>query len=616
MKRKILLNDHTYSVCENSTECKQEVKRFCYGNQQQQLHQEKQLKRKKNTMETIYNNSIIKLLQTIINSEFRYDDNDDDGKLKKNDCIEFDGEIFDILQNYKISFGREWKNRNNEKRTTTDDKNIIERFRRYFESFNPINDNNENISAIDDETFYSTLRESGMNVDESNHTLEMALIFSYMNKPFFTRDNILKTIKYDDITNSIVSVLLRWSDKQLFQFEMQYGDVGLLAKFVRLERTKISPRNKLRQLFVHKQFNNLLFIRTTMIIMKNYFEAIQCSSGVYNNKSLSSSPTPFNIFNFVDEKFLQHLKCVYNYLKLNNTKMEHCTEEYLKFKKSVELEQPSIFDARLKYLFDDKPDALYAFKTDPHTMNIITGQACCGKTTLLAKFKNYGYQSFNRGSMGTFGGKAKEPAVVAALHGCIQVVLSSWSTSQSTDDRVQCYQTKVIGDRGHIDNLLWRIIMHFMSSEYDNDDNLIEKILQSFNYVLCDATILFFFKQNVMVFIDLKPFVNLERLRERGTNNDPQRSRIKNYALIQAICYYIAARLFGWRVFCVPYNVETGIFDPSQYNEIFFIIKEIFDRTILKCHPIIHIPKLDEIKTANIEEGFNFDYADSIGILK
>lgn len=76
---------------------------------------------------------------------------------------------------------------------------------------------------------------------------------------------------------------------------------------------------------------------------------------------------------------------------------------------------------------------------------MITGQACCGKTTLRRGLLANGYEVKSRGDIGTFAGKARSPAAIAATEYAL----------------VHC---GVVGDRGPIDNPLWSRIMELCDS--------------------------------------------------------------------------------------------------------------------------------------------------------
>ena len=56
------------------------------------------------------------------------------------------------------------------------------------------------------------------------------------------------------------------------------------------------------------------------------------------------------------------------------------------------------------------------------------------------------------------------------------------------------------------------------------------------------------------------------------------------YPITQCIAYYMAARLYGWTVRCVPYDEEHN-FQPQRYRAMAEEIKSIFG-TPLKQGPL------------------------------
>lgn len=84
--------------------------------------------------------------------------------------------------------------------------------------------------------------------------------------------------------------------------------------------------------------------------------------------------------------------------------------------------------------------------------------------------------------------------------------------------------------------------------------------------------------QKCVVFVDPFSSENRARMLRRGTGGDAQRARIRRYAPVQAISYYVTARIFGWQVFCVPYDYETRTYQPDRYSAILERLLEIFDK--------------------------------------
>lgn len=56
-------------------------------------------------------------------------------------------------------------------------------------------------------------------------------------------------------------------------------------------------------------------------------------------------------------------------------------------------------------------------------VKFVTGQACCGKTSLLNTLRSRGWKVFSRGDLGSFAGKASDPLSVFGLHAAIDWTL-------------------------------------------------------------------------------------------------------------------------------------------------------------------------------------------------
>lgn len=185
----------------------------------------------------------------------------------------------------------------------------------------------------------------------------------------------------------------------------------------------------------------------------------------------------------------------------------------------------------------------------------ITGVACVGKTKLLEKMTNLypDLQVFSRGKLGGYSRKSDCISTVSAMNVAIEVILS---------------QDGVIGDRGAIDNVVWREIMQFI--EYDVSDesmisNLVTKMTSNIEKILCDATFFAYSTHKVVIIVDLFPKKNLKRLAKRGQSNDIHRSRIDLYGVLQSFTYCLFARMFNFKIIFTPYD-KNGDFSPELYS--------------------------------------------------
>lgn len=98
-------------------------------------------------------------------------------------------------------------------------------------------------------------------------------------------------------------------------------------------------------------------------------------------------------------------------------------------------------------------------------------------------------------------------------------------------------------------------------------ETLVWELLRFLNSNLNAATIGYYINQIGVVFIDPYPSLCEKRMMARSTGGDIYRSRIGRYAIVQTMAYYIVARLFGWKIYCVPY-VGNRQFHPEGYKAI------------------------------------------------
>lgn len=107
--------------------------------------------------------------------------------------------------------------------------------------------------------------------------------------------------------------------------------------------------------------------------------------------------------------------------------------------------------------------------------------------------------------------------------------------------------------------------MELCDPKYERD--LVWRLLRFLNANLNEASIGYYMSQRGVVFVDPYPSLCAARMMARGTGGDAYRCRLDRYAIVQAMAYYTVARLFGWKLYCVPYTSERK-FDPARYTAI------------------------------------------------
>lgn len=98
-------------------------------------------------------------------------------------------------------------------------------------------------------------------------------------------------------------------------------------------------------------------------------------------------------------------------------------------------------------------------------------------------------------------------------------------------------------------------------------DRLLEFIDAAFN----EPVIGYLIEQHGAVFVDARVTHCANRMLRRGTGGDAQRGRLVRYASAQCVAYYAMARLFGWRVYTVPYahrSAERSELDGHRFEQL------------------------------------------------
>lgn len=230
----------------------------------------------------------------------------------------------------------------------------------------------------------------------------------------------------------------------------------------------------------------------------------------------------------------------------------------------------------------------------------ITGTACVGKTTLLEKLKEFypHLQVFSRGKLGGFSRKNGCPATISAMDTVLEHFLRL---------------DGCLGDRGAIDNLVWRLIM----SEIEGSDSVevVKKITSRLELLLNDAVICAFASHKVVVIIDQDSKQNLLRMIQRNKANDFQRSRIQTYSFLQSFVYYLVAKIFNWHLIFTPYN-EKNEFSPEFYKNHISEISNYFGNLEKISKPINILTKTSNVPFCNNIELNNMENAKNLGIYK
>nr|WDA64569.1 GrBNV_gp17-like protein [Oryctes rhinoceros nudivirus] len=336
----------------------------------------------------------------------------------------------------------------------------------------------------------------------------------YLSAKEFDR-RLLYDTTYDCVVNAIVSYVLDWPDDKLAEFVSLYPQYDRLCAEIKAFRALDDGA------YVY-DYRGIPVVRTAIKIIKFHFEAKRDGRQMFDWMSL------------LDFDFVNHLHDVYNWVL--NDELDAKKIALLESDMDIPYALPNIDVSTLKQY-----DREYVFK-------FITGEACCCKTTIIDKLTELGWKKYSRGDIGSFSGKSNNPAAIGNLHAALHFVLT---------------QPDVIGDRGFIDNVIWSFIMPGCNPQ--NKSTYIRDLFSFLNSNFNEPSIAEYITQKGVIFIDPKSKKNQERQLRRCEDGDPWRARLKLYTVSQFMTYYAVARLFGWKVICVPYT-EDGEIDACRYQ--------------------------------------------------
>lgn len=409
----------------------------------------------------------------------------------------------------------------------------------FFKTFDPINNTSDPTTIVDN-----------FNVDADY--VDMYHAHTYLN--LLTKDAIIDILKSgdqnkDSLVHAICSFMLCWSSNSFKQFQKLFPQHSSIAEILYNERNNTFVyANTQYRVCLYATANTtskILFMRTHIKMLFKYYNS------VYNTvvNGIHEMTTHFNIIDELSSELIAHFHQVHTAI---------CEERVDNALQNL-IENDNIMLTRFSSTLVNGQCVKNTYRSD--CMRIITGQACCGKTTLISRLEKSGWTMKSRGDIGTFSGKSKSPASVAGLHAAMEYAFR---------------RGDIIGDRGPIDNPLWTIIMQLCDPSTDMKRVvyiILDFISQNFN----ENSLRYYAEQHCIVFIDPLPSCNRARMLNRNTGGDSNRARINNY-FIQAIAYYIVARICGWKVYTVPYDLAEKTYCPERYQQIAEDILERFGK--------------------------------------
>lgn len=354
--------------------------------------------------------------------------------------------------------------------------------------------------------------------------LELHHVKDYLVSPDFSVDR-LTSQRYDNVFFAIISFVLQWDEPSLTQL------------------CHITKRNPtfVQNLIAHRNLDNGRYIynvegipvskMSLKLIRSLFVERPQ------QQQLVKSNPRIYRLSEHVPNDFWVRLHEFENKVIVQNDKLSESELAWI-------CEDNPKTPITITICDDQQPDKEIVVSA----IKFITGMACCGKTSLLTELSKLGWVVLSRGAMGSFGAKTECCATVGVLHGTLDFMLS---------------KPDVVGDRGAIDNIIWKFIMEHCDPKYKG--RLVDRFIEFLDRIFPEMGLVYFMQQRGIVFLDMDFEANRQRMRRRNCDGDAYRSRLKYYAACQWITYLTVAKLFNWKIFLVPYD-QKNRFEPARYS--------------------------------------------------
>lgn len=384
--------------------------------------------------------------------------------------------------------------------------------------------------------------------------VDICHLHQYLSSDEFNK-SLLHDKKYDYVVDAIISYVLGWPTDKINEFASRFPKYDALCTAI------VSFREQYVFLY-----NDVPVVKTSIKMIKAHFAPI------------APARKPFDWMSLLDDAFVQHLYAVQEWVSNGDITCDKA--ELLQRDMPIPYRLPNIDVSTLKNY------------SRPDVMKFITGEACCCKTTIVTALSDLGWKKYSRGDIGGFNKKPENRAAVGNLHAALNYVLT---------------KPDVIGDRGFIDNVIWTFIMP--GCDPKKQKTFIRDLFLFLNSNFNEPAIAEYIRHKAVVFIDPKSTRNKVRQLTRCEDGDSFRGRLMHYTDSQFLAYYVVARLFGWKIICVPYTSD-GEIDDEAYKKNVKTIVDFFGKP-----PLTGEPRVIYDKPSN-EYVFDNEFPASVGIYK
>lgn len=257
-----------------------------------------------------------------------------------------------------------------------------------FSAFDPINDLTQHCVSFD-----GSVESSYFNETISTHDHRGCVAVSYMKHSNFN-EALLKTRTWDHIVHALITYLLSSPLDSLLWIKHNYPEYSAFIAAVHDEKLVNT-----QQLFIiDSPTYEWVYTRVPFRILTKHFHL----------EDDVSEKMEFHIMDHLELSFIEELECFH--AKLLKNEVDESLVRMLESHKTI--------PHNLEHIIGDYMDICGG-----STVRYFTGQACCGKTTLVEKLN---FVAKSRGSIGGFSGKADSIASVSCLHFSIDFVLRQY----------------------------------------------------------------------------------------------------------------------------------------------------------------------------------------------
>uniref|UniRef100_A0A0C9PK37 EVC2 protein n=1 Tax=Fopius arisanus TaxID=64838 RepID=A0A0C9PK37_9HYME len=261
-----------------------------------------------------------------------------------------------------------------------------------FSTFDPINDLSKHCANYD-----GVIDESINNTTQDNY--RGVVIVSYMKHPNFNA-NLLKTRRWDHVVNALITYILSSSISSLMWIKQKYPDCGNFIASVYDEKLAVNNTKTMHKaLFIIESLKyEWIYTRTPFKFLSKHFQP----------SPEETMRNEFHIMDYLELSFIGELQEFHAKLLENNV-----DESF-----ACMLESCKPIPHNIQHIIGNYNDIC-----GKSNIRYFTGQACCGKTSLVEKIN---FLAKSRGSIGGFSKKADSIASASCLHFSIDFVLRQY----------------------------------------------------------------------------------------------------------------------------------------------------------------------------------------------